>query len=222
MRAAKMVLICLVALVVVVAPAIAQEGHPLKGSWLGDFGPNKTDRTQVFIVMDWDGKAVTGMINPGTDNTPLRVANLIPPPPPPPPPPPAAGGAEGGRGNRGGGGGGGAAAGGQGGARGGGAAAPAGGAAAPAGGAAAPAAGARGAQDNSATLGNQAGRGPATPPPPPQDWLVHLEADGKDKSGAAVKYVIDGKIENLGLYNRSIVGTWTVGSVKNDFRLQRQ
>jgi hypothetical protein len=37
-----------------------------------------------------------------------------------------------------------------------------------------------------------------------------------------VKYVIDGKVENVGLANRSIVGNWMVGTTKNDFRLVRQ
>jgi len=34
--------------------------------------------------------------------------------------------------------------------------------------------------------------------------------------------VIDGKIENVGLANRAIVGTWKVGTTTNDFRIQRQ
>jgi hypothetical protein len=33
--------------------------------------------------------------------------------------------------------------------------------------------------------------------------------------------VIDGKIENLGSYNRSITGTWTENSVKGDFKVTR-
>ena len=33
---------------------------------------------------------------------------------------------------------------------------------------------------------------------------------------------VDGKIENLGLYNRVIVGTWSQDNVKGDFRIQRQ
>jgi hypothetical protein len=37
-----------------------------------------------------------------------------------------------------------------------------------------------------------------------------------------IKHVVDGKIENLGLYNRSIVGTWMAGTTKNDFRITRQ
>ena len=195
MRVMKLVLACLAVVVLVGTAALAQEGFPLKGSWLGDFGPSKTSRTQVFLTMDWDGKVISGMINPGTDNIPIKNATLTPPTPPPP-------GAGGGRG---GGGGGGNRGGGN---RGG------------------------GNRGGDAAGGAQAATPPPPPPPPPPpaapavspqpDWLVHFEADGKDRSGAAVKYVIDGKVENIGLANRSIVGTWTVGATKNDFRLVRQ
>jgi len=37
-----------------------------------------------------------------------------------------------------------------------------------------------------------------------------------------VKIVVDGKVNDIGLANRSITGTWTVGSTKNDFRVVRQ
>jgi hypothetical protein len=37
-----------------------------------------------------------------------------------------------------------------------------------------------------------------------------------------VKYAFDGKIENVGLANRAIVGTVTVGTTKGDFRIGRQ
>src|SRR5216117_2029687 len=84
MRVTRGVLACLMVSAMVAGSALAQEGHPLKGSWLGDWGPNKTTRNQVFIVMDWDGKSITGMINPGTDNIPIKNATLTPPPPPPP------------------------------------------------------------------------------------------------------------------------------------------
>jgi hypothetical protein len=56
---------------------IAQEGFPLIGTWQGDWGPNATDRTQVLIEMAWDGKTISGTINPGyPDATPLQVAVL--------------------------------------------------------------------------------------------------------------------------------------------------
>jgi hypothetical protein len=113
--------------------AFAQEGHPLKGTWLGDWGPNKNDRNPVTIVMDWDGKQITGQINPGPNAIPLLNATLE-----------------------------------------------------------------------------------------PKGWLVHFEADAKNAAGQPVHYVVDGKIENLGLYNRSIVGTWSHDNVKGDFRIQRQ
>jgi hypothetical protein len=54
------------------------------------------------------------------------------------------------------------------------------------------------------------------------EWVVHFEGDGKDSKGAAVHYVADGKIENIGLYNRSIVGTWTSGTTKGPFKITRQ
>lgn len=54
----------------------AQEGHPLTGTWGGDWGPNATERNHLTIVMNWDGKAVTGTINPGPDATTIRSAIL--------------------------------------------------------------------------------------------------------------------------------------------------
>ena len=107
-------LVCLTAI-----PAIAQEGHPLKGSWLGTWAGNKTLGNDGLIVMTWDGKNVTGTINPGTDNIPIKSATLN-----------------------------------------------------------------------------------------PEGWLVHIEADAKDKAGAVTSYIVDGKIENLPLANRVVTGTW--------------
>ena len=56
----------------------AQEGHPLKGSWLGTWGPAKTHPNDIVLVMDWDGKTISGMINPGTDDAPIKNATLNP------------------------------------------------------------------------------------------------------------------------------------------------
>ena len=104
------------------APAVAQEGHPLKGSWLGTWAGNKIHGNDVLLVMTWDGKNITGTINPGTDNIVIKSATLN-----------------------------------------------------------------------------------------PTGWLVHIEADAKDKAGQALTYVIDGKIENLPLANRVVTGTWKDG-----------
>jgi hypothetical protein len=55
----------------------AQEGHPLVGSWYGDWGPSPTSRNQIIVVMSLQGKNVTGVIfNPGPESFPLKVAKL--------------------------------------------------------------------------------------------------------------------------------------------------
>jgi hypothetical protein len=51
----------------VVTSAGAQEGHPLSGTWSGDWGLTADNRSRITLVMNWDGKAVTGTINPGPD-----------------------------------------------------------------------------------------------------------------------------------------------------------
>jgi hypothetical protein len=132
MRSVRVTLACLLISALAAGVAIAQEGFPLQGSWLGDWGPSSTARNPAFIVLDWDGRRITGTLNPGTDNIPLQNATLTSP------------------------------------------------------------------------------------------WMVHFEAEARDRSGAPVRYVIDGKIENVGLANRAIVGTWTVGTTTNTFKLVRQ
>jgi hypothetical protein len=70
---------CICALLVAAAiPAISQEGHPLSGTWTGDAGPNVTTRTHLTIVLNWDGKAITGLVNPGPDAGTLRSVVLDP------------------------------------------------------------------------------------------------------------------------------------------------
>jgi len=217
MRKLTLGLFAVLACLALILPLAAQEGFPLKGSWLGDWGEGTTNRNQVFVVFDWDGKVISGAINPGTEMIAVKNASLTPTPVAPPAgaaaAAPAGGGAGGGRGGRGGGGGGqGAAAGAPatGGAAGGQAPVPA----LPG----APAAAGAG-QGGGGRGGNGAGQSVAAPP---VEWIVHFEGDGKDSKGATVHYVADGKIENIGLYNRSIVGTWVSGPTKGTFKLTRQ
>ena len=109
-------------------PALNEgQGHPLKGTWLGDWGTDQTKRHPVLIEMNWDGKAVTGSIDPGPQAIRFTSAELK-----------------------------------------------------------------------------------------PADWSVHIEAQSR-----GVRYVIDGKIQNLGSLSRSIVGTWMQGTEKGDFKLTR-
>jgi hypothetical protein len=78
MRVLTFVLAVLVASLTSGTLSFAQEGHPLKGSWLGTWGPAKTHSNDIVLVLDWDGKAITGMVNPGTDDAPIKNATLNP------------------------------------------------------------------------------------------------------------------------------------------------
>jgi hypothetical protein len=115
----KRLILALLAACLLTCPVFAQEGFPLKGSWLGTWTGNKVHGNDVLLVMMWDGKTISGDINPGTDNIKVKNASLN-----------------------------------------------------------------------------------------PEGWLVHIEADAKDKQGQALTYTIDGKIENLPLANRIVTGTW--------------
>lgn len=63
------------AMLIAATPASSQQGHPLSGSWHGEWGP-PGDRTDLTLIMDWDGQRVTGLVNPVTDRTRLRNATL--------------------------------------------------------------------------------------------------------------------------------------------------
>ena len=114
------------------AAAAAQYGHPLSGSWSGDWGPTKDTRNRLLLELDWDGKAVTGRINPGPNAVAIQKASLD-----------------------------------------------------------------------------------------PSNWTLRFEAETKDPSGQPIRYLVEGKLENLGAYNRVLTGTWIQGGVKGDFRLVR-
>lgn len=55
---------------------LAQEGHPLKGTWSGDWGPDLDDRRHLTLVMDYDGEAVSGLLDPGTNSVTLSGIQL--------------------------------------------------------------------------------------------------------------------------------------------------
>lgn len=68
----------IVAALTLTAPVLAQEGHPLAGTWYGDYtaGGQKRDLT---VIMKWDGSAVTGIVNPGPDAKKLTATLTITP-----------------------------------------------------------------------------------------------------------------------------------------------
>jgi len=60
-------IICVVACAALSIGLAAQEGHPLTGTWSGDWGATADKRTRITLVMTWDGKSIAGTINPGPE-----------------------------------------------------------------------------------------------------------------------------------------------------------
>jgi hypothetical protein len=56
-----------------VVSVLAQQGHPLTGTWSGDWGQTSAQRTQVTMVMNWDGKDIKCTMDPGPDAVPCNV-----------------------------------------------------------------------------------------------------------------------------------------------------
>jgi hypothetical protein len=54
--------------------AWAQEGHPLSGTWHGEWHPAPGQTTRIVMYMKWDGKDITGIINPGPNSMPIKSA----------------------------------------------------------------------------------------------------------------------------------------------------
>jgi len=76
MKAARV--FCLLVVFAVAMSAFAQEGFPLSGTWSGDWGTSakEQDRTQTTLIMSWDGKKVSGLVDPGPDSAQFKVATL--------------------------------------------------------------------------------------------------------------------------------------------------
>ena len=66
----RLCLVVVAAAVLIAVRASAQEGHPLAGTWYGDYTTGK-QATDITVIMKWDGKSVTGLINPGPNSKPL-------------------------------------------------------------------------------------------------------------------------------------------------------
>lgn len=78
MRARTFALTGILFAMALAVPGMAQEGHPLKGSWIGVWEGNETHDEFVLIILDWNGREITGIINPGTDNIEITDAELDP------------------------------------------------------------------------------------------------------------------------------------------------
>jgi len=69
-------LICCLSVLLWAVSALAQEGQPAKGTWLGHWGPTLTVQSRIVVVIDHDGKTMSGVLNPGPNAVPLKVARL--------------------------------------------------------------------------------------------------------------------------------------------------
>ncbi len=66
---------CVVACLTLVLPVLAQEktaSDPISGTWTGDWGPSRYDRNPVTVDLKWDGKALTGIVNPGPNAVTIK------------------------------------------------------------------------------------------------------------------------------------------------------
>jgi hypothetical protein len=118
-----------VGLLAIAAAAMAQEGHPLVGTWHGTW-LDAGKPTDLTLVIEFNGKTITGLVNPGPDS--MRLANIV---------------------------------------------------------------------------------------LEPADWSVHFTGDVKQGTGKTVRLALDGKIENITSRRRSIVGTWSEGTSKGEWKM---
>lgn len=58
--------------------ALSAADDPLSGTWVGDWGPTPTHRNDATVELKWDGKALTGTVNPGPDAVELKSATFDP------------------------------------------------------------------------------------------------------------------------------------------------
>ena len=67
--------LCLLSCALLAVTALAQEGHPAKGTWVGFWGPTAS-QTRIVIVMDYDGKNLSVVVNPGPNAVPIKLARM--------------------------------------------------------------------------------------------------------------------------------------------------
>ena len=55
----------------------------------------------------------------------------------------------------------------------------------------------------------------------PATWQFHFESNYKDRTGSTARVTIDAKIQKVTSPRRSLVGTWSQGEKKGDFKAVR-
>ena len=75
MRHTFFALFCLATFSILLLPAFAQQNaasDPISGTWSGDWGPSRFDRNPVTVNLKWDGKTLTGNVNPGPNAVAIK------------------------------------------------------------------------------------------------------------------------------------------------------
>lgn len=80
MRAKTVYVACLLVCFAIGASTAAKAigADPLSGTWTGDWGPSASDRNAVTVELKWDGKALTGTVNPGPSAVVLQKCTFDP------------------------------------------------------------------------------------------------------------------------------------------------
>jgi len=73
-----------IACLAIAIPVFAQYGHPLKGSWSGDWWLVKGKENRLlldfnFVSTGYGNTTLTGVLNPGPDQSPMQNLTLTPP-----------------------------------------------------------------------------------------------------------------------------------------------
>jgi len=63
-------------LLLLAGTAMAQVGHPAKGSWLGYWGPDQKTKHRMVLNLDWRNQKVVGQVNPGAGAAPVTRADI--------------------------------------------------------------------------------------------------------------------------------------------------
>ena len=75
MRQTFLTFFCVAASLMLSLPAVAQQNavsDPISGTWSGDWGPTRFDRNPVTVNLKWDGKILTGNVNPGPNAVAIK------------------------------------------------------------------------------------------------------------------------------------------------------
>lgn len=64
------------AALILAGPGEAQVGHPVKGSWLGYWGPSEDEQRRMLLVLDWENREIVGVINPGRGSVTVDRADI--------------------------------------------------------------------------------------------------------------------------------------------------